>query len=83
MALEGKVIEDLIELRRMLDKLRDRWFWELEQAEAPRLRGDEQHFLRAKAGFKDTQEALDKVEVMLGNATGWHGLFVPQDEGQQ
>jgi hypothetical protein len=83
LALEGKVIEDLIELRRMLDGLRDRWLWELEQAEVTRLQGEDQHFLRAKAGYKETQAALDKVEVMLGNATGWHGLFVPQDEVAQ
>lgn len=76
------MIEDLNELRKMLDGLRDRWTWELEQAEAARLKGDDQHFLRAKAGFKETQAALDKVEVMLGNATGWDGLFVPMDGAQ-
>ena len=76
------MIEDLIELRKMLDSLRDKWLWELEQAENTRLKGDDQHFLRAKAGFKETQAALDKVEVMLGNATGWDGLFVPMDGAQ-
>ena len=77
------MIEDLIELRKMLDALRDKWLWELEQAENTRLKGDDQHFLRAKAGFKANQAALDKVETMLGNATGWPDLFVPVDGGAQ
>lgn len=69
------MVEDLNELRKLLDENRDRWLWELEQAENTRLKGDVQHFLRAKAGFRVTQEAIDKVEKMLGNLTGWPDLF--------
>ena len=69
------MISGLMELRRLLDEDRDRWLWELEQAENSRLRGDEQHFLRAKAGFRNVQEAIDKVEAIIGNATGWPDLF--------
>lgn len=72
------MIEDLIALRKLLDEDRDRWLWELEQAENSRLKGDDQHFLRAKAGFRNMQEAMDCVERMLGNATGWPQLFPNQ-----
>jgi len=72
------VIEGLIELRKLLHEDRDRWLWELEQAENFRLKGDEQHFLRAKAGFRNVQQAIDKVEAMLGDATGWPDLFPHQ-----
>lgn len=72
------MIEDLIALRKLLDEDRDRWLWELEQAENSRLAGDEQHFLRAKAGFRNMQEAKAKVEIMIGNATGWPDLFPNQ-----
>ena len=72
------MIEGLIELRKLLQEDKDRWLWELEQAENFRLKGDEQHFLRAKAGFRNVQEAIDKVEAMLGNATGWPDLFPNQ-----
>lgn len=67
--------EDLIALRALLDEQRSRWLWELEQAENTRLKGDDQHFLRAKAGFRCTQDAISKVEIMLGNLTGWPNLF--------
>lgn len=73
------MVEDLIELRKLLDEDRDRWLWELEQAENSRLAGDDQHFLRAKAGFRNVQEALHKVEVMLGTLTGWPDLFPAAD----
>lgn len=73
------MVEDLIALRKLLDEDRDRWLWELEQAENSRLKGDEQHFLRAKAGFRNVQEAIDKVEVMIGNLTGWPDLFPNPD----
>ena len=67
--------EDLIALRELLDEQRMRWLWELEQAENFRLKGEEQLFLRAKAGFRCTQDAIEKVEIMLGNLTGWPNLF--------
>lgn len=73
------MVEDLIELRKLLDENRDRWLWELEQAENSRLEGDDQHFLRAKAGFRNVQDALAKVETMLGILTGWPGLFPDAD----
>lgn len=69
------MVEDLIELRKLLDESRDRWLWELEQAENTRLKGDVQHFLRAKAGFRVTVEAIEKVESMLRTLTGWDDLF--------
>jgi hypothetical protein len=69
------MVEDLIALRKMLDEDRDRWSWELEQSENSRLKGDEQHFLRAKAGFRNAEDAISKLDVIIGNATGWAGLF--------
>jgi hypothetical protein len=73
------MVEDLIALQKLLDECRDRWLWELEQSENSRQEGDIQHFLRAKAGYRNAQEALDKVEIMLGNASGWPGMFIPED----
>ena len=73
------MVEDLIELRKLLDEDRDRWLWELEQSENSRLAGDDQHFLRAKAGYRNVLEAIAKVETMLGNLTGWPDLFPNAD----
>ena len=68
-------VEGLIEIRDLLKESLDRWDWELGQAENTRLAGKDDHFLRAKAGHRCAQAALDRVEIMLGNATGWPGLF--------
>ena len=77
-------LERLIEVRKLLQEQLSRWLWELEQAENTRLKGDEQHFLRAKAGYRCTQDALTAVEVILGDATGWPDLFPqPSPAGQQ
>lgn len=73
------MVEDLIELRKLLDEDRDRWLWELEQSENSRIAGDVQHFLRAKAGYRNMAEAMTKVEAMLGTLTGWPDLFPNAD----
>lgn len=74
------MVEDLIELRKLLDEDRDRWLWELAQSENARLEGDDQHFLRAKAGYRNVCEAIAKVESMIGILTGWPDLFPPGAE---
>lgn len=74
------MIEDLIRLRKLIQEDKDRWLWELEQAENSRMHGDEQHFLRAKAGFRNMQEAATLVDTMIGNVTGWPDLFPEQVE---
>ncbi len=68
-------VEKLIEVLRLLREAQSRWDWELHQAETARLQGDEQHFLRAKAGFRCTQDAIEAVECIIGDATGWPNLF--------
>jgi hypothetical protein len=72
------VIQTLLKLRDLLGEALLRWAWELEQAEVKRREGDDQHFLRAKAGYRNTQEALALVEIELGNQTGWPDLFPHQ-----
>ena len=70
--------ERLLKLRDVLQEVRSRWDWELQQAENARLAGDEQPFLRAIAGFRVTQEALDLVEVLIGHHTDWPDMFPDQ-----
>jgi hypothetical protein len=70
--------ERLLLLRQVLQEVRSRWDWELQQAENARLAGDEQAFLRAVAGFRATQDALDQVEFLLRHETNWVGLFDAQ-----
>lgn len=72
------MIPTLLKLRDLLGEGILRWQWELEQAEPKRLKGDDQHFLRAKAGYRNVQEALLLVEKELGNQTGWPDLFPNQ-----
>lgn len=72
------LVERLLLLRQVLQEIRSRWDWELQQAENARLAGDEQHFLRATAGFRATQDALDQVEFLLGHETDWPDMFPDQ-----
>lgn len=72
------MIQTLLNVRELLIESLQRWQWELEQAEPKRLQGEDQHFLRAKAGYRNAQDALRLVEQELGNQTGWPDLFPNQ-----
>ena len=70
--------EKLLKLREVLQEVRSRWDWELQQAENARLAGDEQPFLRVVAGYRATQDALDLVENLIGHHTDWPDMFPNQ-----
>lgn len=70
--------EKLLRLREVLQDVKARWDWELQQAENARLAGDEQPFLRATMGFRVTQDALDLVENLIGHHTDWPDMFPDQ-----
>ena len=71
-------VEKLVALRDSLIMIRSRWDWELEQSESDRLAGKDERFLRARAGYVNTQEAINTVDYLIGVATDWYGLFPDQ-----